>query len=83
MQCARLVLQAPMEKALAAQLKVALKQPLQDGFRTSFQQLLLPAFDAACQSLFSQVPLSLLSRFRSCRVLRCQHGCACPACCSC
>ena len=50
------MLQAALEKALGSQLKATLRQPLQDSFRNGFQQQLLPAFEAACQSLFSQVP---------------------------
>lgn len=49
------VLQPTIEKALSAQLTRALQKPLQEGFRNSFQQLVLPAFEAACQNLFSQV----------------------------
>ena len=50
-----LCLQASLERALAAQLKLALAKPLQEGFRTSFQQQVLPAFEAACQNMFAQV----------------------------
>lgn len=49
-----------LEKSLAGQLKLALRQPLQEGFRSSFQQQLIPAFEAACQNLFSQVALLAL-----------------------
>lgn len=44
-----------MEKALVGQLKAALTKPMQDGFRASFQQHVLPAFESACQSMFAQV----------------------------
>lgn len=55
------MLQSSLEKALSAQLKAALRTPLKESFRTSFEQQLLPAFDAACQNLFSQVrPQSIL-----------------------
>ena len=40
---------------MAAQLRTAVAQPLQDGFRASFQGTLLPAFESACQTMFSQV----------------------------
>ncbi|KAK9805896.1 hypothetical protein WJX73_002358 [Symbiochloris irregularis] len=48
-------MQSCLEKALNVQLKAALRAPLKESFRTSFEQQLLPAFDAACQNLFSQV----------------------------
>ena len=47
--------QASLEKALTVQLRGALSKPLQENFRTSFQQQLVPAFEGACQSMFSQV----------------------------
>ena len=33
----------------------ALAQPLQEGFRAAFQDTLVPAFESACQTMFSQV----------------------------
>jgi enhancer of mRNA-decapping protein 4 len=50
-------MQASLEKALAVQLRTALTKPLQEGFRTSFQSTLIPAFEGACQTMFSQVLL--------------------------
>ena len=50
-----LPVQAALERSLAAQLRTAVAQPLQDGFRASFQGTLLPAFESACQTMFSQV----------------------------
>ena len=47
--------QGSLEKALDVQLKGALARPLQDSLRSSFQNQLLPAFEAACQTMFSQV----------------------------
>ncbi len=52
-----LPVQAALERALAAQMHNAVAQPLQDGFRASFQGTLLPAFESACQTMFSQVQL--------------------------
>ena len=51
----RAPVQAALERSLAAQLRTAVAQPLQDGFRASFQATLLPAFESACQTMFSQV----------------------------
>ncbi|KAK9810077.1 hypothetical protein WJX72_004410 [[Myrmecia] bisecta] len=48
-------LQQALEAALAAKLAPALTRPLQDNFRSSFQQQLVPKFEAACQSMFAQV----------------------------
>ncbi|BDA40748.1 probable enhancer of mRNA-decapping protein 4 [Coccomyxa sp. Obi] len=48
-------LQGALEKALTAQLRAALPKPLQDSFRTTFQSTLIPAFEGACQTMFSQV----------------------------
>lgn len=53
-------MQAALEKALAAQLRTALSKPIQEGFRTTFQTTLIPAFEGACQTMFSQVRLALL-----------------------
>ena len=47
--------QSSLEKALASQLRSAMAKPIQDNFRSSFQQQLLPAFENACQAMFSQV----------------------------
>ena len=44
-----------LEKALANQLRMALAKPLQDGFAASFQHQIIPAFEKACQTMFSQV----------------------------
>ena len=52
--CASLPVQAALEQSLTAQLRTAVAQPLQDGFRASFQGTLLPAFESACQTMFSQ-----------------------------
>lgn len=54
--------QAALERALATQMRSALAQPLQESFKASFQGTLLPAFEGACQTMFSQVILP----FRSC-----------------
>ena len=53
--CVPLLVQAALERSLTAQLRTAVAQPLQDGFRASFQGTLLPAFESACQTMFSQV----------------------------
>ena len=55
MALARLPVQAALERALAAQIGGAVAQPLQEGFRASFQGTLVPAFESACQAMFSQV----------------------------
>jgi enhancer of mRNA-decapping protein 4 len=54
-------MQESLEGALQGQLGTALTKPMQDNFRSSFQQLLLPAFEGACQSMFSQVQHALLA----------------------
>jgi len=53
-------MQESLEGALQGQLRTALTKPMQDNFRTSFQELLLPSFEGACQSMFSQVRLANL-----------------------
>lgn len=40
---------------MAVQLRAALAKPLQDSFRASFQGTIIPAFEGACQTMFSQV----------------------------
>lgn len=55
-------LQASVEKSLAAHLRPAMTKPLQDGFRSSFQQHVLPAFEAACRTMFTQVGVFLVSK---------------------
>ena len=52
---ARLPVQAALERSLAAQMRGAMAQPLQECFRASFQGTLVPAFESACQTMFSQV----------------------------
>ena len=52
-----LPVQAALERALAAQMRGAVAQPLQEAFRASFQGTLVPAFESACQTMFSQVAL--------------------------
>ncbi len=37
------------------QMRSALAQPLQESFKAAFQGTLLPAFEGACQTMFSQV----------------------------
>lgn len=52
------VVQAALEAALAAQLRGgALSVPLQEAFTNAFQRTLVPAFEAACQSMFAQAGL--------------------------
>ena len=51
-------MQAALEAALAAQLRGgALSVPLQEAFTNAFQRTLVPAFEAACQSMFAQAGL--------------------------
>ena len=50
-----LPVQAALERALAAQMRGAVAQPLQEAFHASFQGTLVPAFESACQTMFSQV----------------------------
>ena len=46
----------------------AVAQPLQEAFRAAFQGTLVPAFESACQTMFSQVaPRSLSTIGRPCR----------------
>ena len=58
-------LQDSLEGALQGQLRTALTKPMQDNFRASFQQLLLPAFEGACQSMFSQVCIFIFMTLQS------------------
>ena len=47
--------QAALEAALSGQLRGgALAGPLQEAFSSAFQHTLVPAFEAACQSMFAQ-----------------------------
>lgn len=53
-QLAGPALQQALELALGSHLQAALQAPLQTAFRSSFEQRLIPAFEGACQSMFSQ-----------------------------
>ena len=53
-QLAGPALQQALESALGNHLQAALQTPLQTAFRSSFEQRLIPAFEGACQSMFSQ-----------------------------
>ena len=53
-QLAGPALQQALELALGSHLQAALQTPLQTAFRSSFEQRLIPAFEGACQSMFSQ-----------------------------
>ena len=70
-----LPVQAALERSLAAQLRTAVAQPLQDGFRASFQGTLLPAFESACQTMFSQVGTSHTFRCRNIPARFCHLSC--------
>lgn len=75
-------MQAALEAALSGQLRGgALAGPLQEAFSSAFQRTLVPAFEAACQSMFAQASFRIsIARYHvTChRVLQCAiaSGCA-------